>query len=162
MTSFCCFKYMSLYSAIQFTTVSFLYASASNLGDFQVPSLPCLYKEALANMIQFLFIDLLLILPIAIFSKSFSESVINMIDTRLVGWTGSYTVLSQKKPTASLVSRKVLTPLLGQVIICILIQLIGYEVVQRQTWFVIFLAYAFLTYVGIGIFLHTLIAKSRI
>ncbi len=36
MTSFSCFKYMSLYSAIQFTSVSFLYASASNLGDFQV------------------------------------------------------------------------------------------------------------------------------
>lgn len=52
VTSFTCFKYMSLYSAIQFTSVSFLYASASNLGDF-----------------QFLFIDLFLILPIAIFSK---------------------------------------------------------------------------------------------
>ena len=36
VTSFCCFKYMSLYSAIQFMSVSFLYASASNLGDFQV------------------------------------------------------------------------------------------------------------------------------
>lgn len=36
VTSFCCFKYMSLYSAIQFTSVSFLYTSASNLGDFQV------------------------------------------------------------------------------------------------------------------------------
>ena len=36
MTSFSCFKYMSLYSSIQFTSVSFLYASASNLGDFQV------------------------------------------------------------------------------------------------------------------------------
>jgi len=36
VTSFTCFKYMSLYSAIQFTSVSFLYASASNLGDFQV------------------------------------------------------------------------------------------------------------------------------
>lgn len=36
VTSFCCFKYMSLYSAIQFTSVSILYASASNLGDFQV------------------------------------------------------------------------------------------------------------------------------
>lgn len=36
VTSFCCFKYMSIYSAIQFTSVSFLYASASNLGDFQV------------------------------------------------------------------------------------------------------------------------------
>ena len=36
VTSFCCFKFMSLYSAIQFITVSFLYASASNLADFQV------------------------------------------------------------------------------------------------------------------------------
>lgn len=36
VTSFSCFKYMSLYSAIQFTSVSFLYAHASNLGDFQV------------------------------------------------------------------------------------------------------------------------------
>ncbi|MCJ1476845.1 hypothetical protein MMC13_005514 [Lambiella insularis] len=99
VTSFCCFKYMSLYSAIQFTSVSFLYASASNLADF-----------------QFLFIDLLLILPIAIF----------------MGWTGAYPTLSRKRPTASLVSRKVLIPLLGQVLICILIQLIGFETVQQQ------------------------------
>jgi cation-transporting ATPase 13A3/4/5 len=40
VTSFSCFKYMSLYSAIQFTSVSFLYASASNLGDFQVSKPP--------------------------------------------------------------------------------------------------------------------------
>lgn len=39
VTSFSCFKYMSLYSAIQFTSVSFLYATASNLGDFQVTTL---------------------------------------------------------------------------------------------------------------------------
>ena len=68
VTSFSCFKYMSLYSAIQFTTVSFLYASASNLGDFQV----CLFQNicrVLLIELQFLFIDLLLILPIAIFSK---------------------------------------------------------------------------------------------
>ena len=102
VTSFSCFKYMSLYSAIQFTSVSFLYASASNLGDF-----------------QFLFIDLLLILPIAIF----------------MGWSGAYPKLSRKRPTASLVSRKVLTPLLGQIVICILIQLIGFEYVQRQPWY---------------------------
>ncbi|POS85184.1 hypothetical protein EPUL_002709, partial [Erysiphe pulchra] len=35
VTSFSCFKYMSLYSAIQFTSVSFLYEYASNLGNFQ-------------------------------------------------------------------------------------------------------------------------------
>lgn len=102
VTSFCCFKYMSLYSAIQFTSVSFLYASASNLGDF-----------------QFLFIDLALILPIAIF----------------MGWTGAYPILSTKRPTASLVSRKVLTPLLGQILLCILVQLAAFETVQAQPWY---------------------------
>lgn len=102
VTSFSCFKYMSLYSAIQFTSVSFLYASASNLGDF-----------------QFLFIDLLLILPIAIF----------------MGWSGAYPYLSRKRPTASLVSRKVLTPLLGQIAICVVIQLVGFKYVQRQPWY---------------------------
>ncbi|RVX69518.1 hypothetical protein B0A52_06582 [Exophiala mesophila] len=102
VTSFCCFKYMSLYSAIQFTSVSFLYASASNLGDF-----------------QFLFIDLALILPIAIF----------------MGWTGAYPVLSTKRPTASLVSRKVLTPLIGQIFLCIFVQLVAFETVQSQPWY---------------------------
>jgi cation-transporting ATPase 13A2 len=101
VTSFCCFKYMSLYSAIQFTSVSFLYASASNLGDF-----------------QFLFIDLALILPIAIF----------------MGWTGAYPHLARKRPTARLVSRKVLTPLLGQIAICVLTQLAAYETVRTQPW----------------------------
>jgi cation-transporting ATPase 13A3/4/5 len=102
VTSFSCFKYMSLYSAIQFTSVSFLYATASNLGDF-----------------QFLFIDLLLILPIAIF----------------MGWTGPYRELSRKRPTASLVSRKVLIPLIGQIIICILTQFLGWYFVRRQSWY---------------------------
>ncbi|KAG8630313.1 hypothetical protein KVT40_001932 [Elsinoe batatas] len=102
VTSFSCFKYMSLYSAIQFTSVSFLYASASNLGDF-----------------QFLYIDLFLILPIAIF----------------MGWSGPYPYLSKKRPTASLVSRKVLTPLLGQIVICIFIQAVAWWAVQQQRWY---------------------------
>ena len=102
VTSFSCFKYMSLYSAIQFTSVSFLYASASNLADF-----------------QFLYIDLLLILPIAIF----------------MGWTGPYHTLSRKRPTASLVSRKVLTPLLGQISLCVLVQAIAWVAVQTQSWY---------------------------
>ncbi|KAI7574775.1 hypothetical protein KC343_g22939, partial [Hortaea werneckii] len=102
VTSFSCFKYMSLYSAIQFTSVSFLYASASNLGDF-----------------QFLYIDLLLILPIAIF----------------MGWTGPYQDLSKKRPTASLVSRKVLTPLIGQILLVIVTQLVGWLVVRQQPWY---------------------------
>jgi cation-transporting ATPase 13A3/4/5 len=102
VTSFSCFKYMSLYSAIQFCSVSFLYASASNLGDF-----------------QFLFIDLLLILPIAIF----------------MGWSGAYPILSRKRPTANLVSRKVLTPLLGQMVLCILVQYLAFHFVQKQEWY---------------------------
>ena len=102
VTSFSCFKYMSLYSAIQFTSVSLLYASVSNLGDF-----------------QFLYIDLVLILPIAIF----------------MGWTGAYPILSRKRPTASLVSWKVLVPLLGQMVVCILVQVIAFEALKSQIWY---------------------------
>lgn len=103
VTSFSCFKYMSLYSAIQFTSVSFLYASAGNLGDF-----------------QFLFIDLALILPIAVF----------------MSWAGPSPELCRKRPTADLVSRKVLTPLLGQICVCIVIQAVAFVVVRRQPWFI--------------------------
>ncbi|KAH8174244.1 p5-type ATPase cation transporter domain-containing protein [Sarocladium implicatum] len=102
VTSFSCFKYMSLYSAIQFTSVTFLYAKASNLGDF-----------------QFLFIDLLLILPLAI----------------LMGWAGPAPVLSRKRPTADLVSRKVLIPLLGLMVISIVVQTVTYITVREQSWY---------------------------
>ena len=54
-----------------------------------------------------------------------------------MGWTGAYPTLCRKRPTASLVSRKVLTPLLGQVVICIIIQFIGFEIVKQQTWYAI-------------------------
>ncbi|CCM05018.1 uncharacterized protein FIBRA_07217 [Fibroporia radiculosa] len=49
VTSFSCFKYMALYSLIQFTTITLLYSFASSLGDF-----------------QFLYIDLFIIIPIAV------------------------------------------------------------------------------------------------
>ncbi|KAL5614186.1 hypothetical protein BROUX41_000025 [Berkeleyomyces rouxiae] len=103
VTSFSCFKYMSLYSAIQFCTVSFLYAKASNLGDF-----------------QFLYIDLAMILPIAIF----------------MGWGGPSSKLCRKKPTANLVSRKVLIPLLGQMAIIIVFQALVYVLVRKQDWYI--------------------------
>lgn len=93
---------MSLYSAIQFTSVSFLYAKASNLGDF-----------------QFLFIDLVLILPIAVF----------------MSWAGPAASLCRKRPTADLVSRKVLTPLLGSMVICVLIQTAALIAVGEQPWY---------------------------
>lgn len=66
-----------------------------------------------------MYIDLLLILPIAIF----------------MGWTGPYPELSRKRPTASLVSRKVLTPLLGQIVLCVIIQFIGWWFVRQQPWY---------------------------
>lgn len=39
VTSFSCFKYMALYSLIQFTTITLLYSLPSSLGDFQVSGL---------------------------------------------------------------------------------------------------------------------------
>lgn len=52
----------------------------------------------------------------------------------LVGWTGPYPVLCRKRPTANLVSRKVLTPLLGQIAICIAIQAVAFQAVRKQRW----------------------------
>ncbi|PLW29716.1 hypothetical protein PCASD_15579 [Puccinia coronata f. sp. avenae] len=49
VTSFSCFKYMALYSLIQFTTITLLYSLPSSLGDF-----------------QFLYIDLFIIIPVAV------------------------------------------------------------------------------------------------
>ncbi|KAG0002685.1 hypothetical protein BGZ80_010293 [Entomortierella chlamydospora] len=102
VTSFSCFKYMALYSIIQFTTVSFLYTFASNLGDF-----------------QFLYIDLLLILPIAVF----------------MGRTEAYPILSPKRPTANLISKKVLTSLLGQILIQGCFQATLFFIVRQQPWY---------------------------
>lgn len=105
-TSFSCFKYMSLYSAIQFVSVSLLYSVGSNLGDF-----------------QFLWIDLFLILPIAIF----------------MAWSKPYGVLSKKRPTANLVSRKVLVPLLGNIAVFTAFQLGIWYLARKeshQPWYV--------------------------
>lgn len=52
----------------------------------------------------------------------------------VVGWTGPYPVLSRKRPTADLVSRKVLTPLLGQILLYVLVQVVAYRAVQTQPW----------------------------
>ncbi|KAG2228910.1 hypothetical protein INT48_004448, partial [Thamnidium elegans] len=102
VTSFSCFKYMALYSLIQFTSVTLLYAFGSNLGDF-----------------QFLYIDLFLILPIAVY----------------MGYTEAWPHLYRKRPTASLVSKKVLTSLIGQIIINSSFQLISYWAVHQQSWY---------------------------
>lgn len=43
-------------------------------------------------------------------------------------------MLSRKRPTADLVSRKVLTPLLGQILLYVLVQVVAYRAVQTQPW----------------------------
>lgn len=61
-----------------------------------------------------------------------------LADRQLVGWTGPYPTLSRKRPTADLVSRKVLTPLLGQIFMVVLAQLVIFQTVQTQPWYVVF------------------------
>ncbi|KAF7797894.1 hypothetical protein EIP86_009100 [Pleurotus ostreatoroseus] len=102
VTSFSCFKYMALYSLIQFTTITLLYSFASSLGDF-----------------QFLYIDLFIIIPIAV----------------TMGRTLPYPRIFPKGPTASLVSKKVLSSIIGQVLITSGIQFWAYFWVRSQSWY---------------------------
>ncbi|KAJ7924919.1 hypothetical protein B0H13DRAFT_2229850 [Mycena leptocephala] len=102
VTSFSCFKYMALYSMIQFTSVTLLYSFASSLGDF-----------------QFLYIDLFIIIPVAV----------------AMARTLPYPRIHAKRPTASLVSKKVLASLIGQIIITSSVQLWGYLWVRGQPWY---------------------------
>ncbi|KXN85349.1 hypothetical protein AN958_11449 [Leucoagaricus sp. SymC.cos] len=102
VTSFSCFKYMALYSLIQFTSVTLLYSFASSLGDF-----------------QFLYIDLFIIIPIAV----------------TMGRTLPYPHIYPKRPTASLVSKRVLASIIGQILITTGFQLWGYFWVRTQPWY---------------------------
>jgi cation-transporting ATPase 13A3/4/5 len=89
VTSFSCFKYMALYSMIQFTSVILLYSLAENIGD-----------------LQFMYIDLCLIIPIAVF----------------MGQSGPYSHIHRKRPTASLVSKKVLSSIMAQIALAVFFQ----------------------------------------
>ncbi|THH06605.1 hypothetical protein EW145_g3970 [Phellinidium pouzarii] len=102
VTSFSCFKYMALYSLIQFTTITLLYSFASSLGDF-----------------QFLYIDLFIIIPIAV----------------TMGRSLPYPTIHLKRPTASLVSKKVLASIAGQIIITSAIQFWTFFWVRSQSWY---------------------------
>uniref|UniRef100_A0A0W0FH30 Cation-transporting ATPase n=1 Tax=Moniliophthora roreri TaxID=221103 RepID=A0A0W0FH30_MONRR len=102
VTSFSCFKYMALYSLIQFTSVTLLYSFASSLGDF-----------------QFLYIDLFIIIPIAV----------------TMGRTLPFPRIHTKRPTASLVSKKVLASIIGQIILTSLVQSWAYLWVRDQEWY---------------------------
>ncbi|WFD03856.1 hypothetical protein MOBT1_002552 [Malassezia obtusa] len=102
VTSFSCFKYMALYSLIQFTSITILYNLASSLGDF-----------------QFLYIDLFIILPVAV----------------AMARTLPYPTLHVKRPTANLVSKKVLLSMIAQVVICSVAQVFTFWLTRRQPWY---------------------------
>ncbi|RKO96700.1 hypothetical protein CAUPRSCDRAFT_217, partial [Caulochytrium protostelioides] len=102
VTSFSCFKYMALYSLIQFTSVSLLYSQVSNLGDF-----------------QFLYIDLAIIIPVAVF----------------MGQAEAAQTVSLKGPTATLVSKKILTSLFGQIAIQAALQVALFRWTHLQPWY---------------------------
>lgn len=102
VTSFSCFKYMALYSLIQFTSITILYKLASSLGDF-----------------QFLYIDLFIILPVAV----------------AMARTLPYPTLCPKRPTANLMSKKVLLSMVGQVILCSSVQMFVFWLTRQQEWY---------------------------
>jgi cation-transporting ATPase 13A3/4/5 len=107
---------------IQFTTVTLLYSFASSLGDF-----------------QFLYIDLFVIIPIAVASKppcQCSQMTVMEADVS-VGRTLPYPKIHPKRPTASLVSKKVLTSIIGQIVINSLVQMVVFVWVRQQPWYVI-------------------------
>ncbi|KAM8771177.1 polyamine-transporting ATPase 13A3 isoform 2-T4 [Rhynchonycteris naso] len=81
MTSFCVFKFMALYSIIQYFSVTLLYSVLSNLGDF-----------------QFLFIDLAIIL-VVVFTMSLNPAWKELVAQRppsgLISGALLFSVLSQ-------------------------------------------------------------------
>ncbi|KAJ1965507.1 hypothetical protein GGI12_000729 [Dipsacomyces acuminosporus] len=101
-TSFSCFKYMALYSMIQFTTCCVLYTYNANLTDG-----------------QFLFVDLFTIIPIAVFMDR----------------SKPYKRLVPKRPSASLISKKVITSLIGNIILVIGFQIGMYVMTESQPWY---------------------------
>ncbi|ORY01301.1 putative Ca2+ pump [Basidiobolus meristosporus CBS 931.73] len=102
VTSFSCFKFMALYSIIQFTSVCFLYEFGAVLGDF-----------------QYLYFDLFIILPIAV----------------AMGRTRAATKIHPKRPTANLLSKKVLTSLFGQILINSGMQLVAFLATRSRDWY---------------------------
>lgn len=87
--SFQCFKYIAVYSMIQFITVTLLYSSFSAVSDY-----------------QFLWIDLFMILPLAIF----------------MSYTKANKKLSTYLPTANLISFPVLSSVIGHTLIQFIFQ----------------------------------------
>ncbi|KAL0227920.1 hypothetical protein RCL1_004063 [Eukaryota sp. TZLM3-RCL] len=103
VTSLQSFKFMALYSIIQFITVLVLYRIGSNLGDW-----------------QFLWIDLFLIIPLAVAMARGKPAK----------------TLSKQKVPSRLVSTRVLTSLFFHVIFITISQVFVQSVLVKQSWFV--------------------------
>ncbi|EDV23802.1 uncharacterized protein TRIADDRAFT_27142, partial [Trichoplax adhaerens] len=105
ITAFGVFKYMALYSIIQFTTVMILYWYVANLGDF-----------------QFLFIDLFIILSIAL----------------VMSRTEAFPLISKQRPNSSLTSFETLSSLFAHVIVTVASQTLVYFYLASQPWYTVF------------------------
>lgn len=79
VTSFSCFKYMTLYSMVQFTSLIFLYSFMSSLSDY-----------------QFVFVDLLIIVPLGVLMSRYAPS------TRLASAQPNTKLISTKMLTCVL------------------------------------------------------------
>ena len=86
----------------------------------QFTSITILYNLASSlGDFQFLYIDLFIILPVAV----------------AMARTLPYPVLHTKRPTANLLSKKVLLSMIGQVIICSAFQAFTFYLTRRQSWY---------------------------
>lgn len=102
VTSFQAFKFMASYSLIQFFTVMILYFIAAVVADM-----------------QFLWIDLFNVLPLAFVSE----------------YTGPYRKLTKKRPITALMSWNVITSLLLQNLINLAFQLLAFSLLYTQPWY---------------------------
>lgn len=86
--------------------------------------------------LQFLYIDLFLILPIAVTSVFIlsSASSTELTRPRKVGRTEAFGRIHPKRPTANLISKKVLTSLIGQILITSGAQVVTFFLVRSQDW----------------------------
>nr|XP_057940919.1 cation-transporting ATPase 13A2 isoform X2 [Doryrhamphus excisus] len=103
VTSFSLFRYMALYSIIQFTSVLTFYTVGTNLADM-----------------QFLFIDLILVTPLAI----------------VMGKGGPNKELNPRRPPANLLTLPVLGSLFIHISMVILGQLAALFLTMSQDWYI--------------------------
>jgi magnesium-transporting ATPase (P-type) len=102
-TSFQAFKFIELYALIQFFTVCLLVSMGANMTDF-----------------QFLYIDLLALIPLAILQSR----------------TGAYPTLNEKLPTATLFYAPVLASVIGSAMIQLGFQLVYFYTIKAQPFYV--------------------------